>query len=130
MVTNGLAHAALLHLSGGNRHREGERLEECLEYVGENINFTRNFYERIPTIKMLEPEASFLIFLDCRDLGLYCHTALNDFFTKEAGLYLNDESDVWHRGRWIYATECGTATVGALTEALERLEKAQAQMKR
>lgn len=132
MVTNGLAHAACYTYQAViAAYREGgEWLEACLEYVGENINFTRNFLrERIPTIKMLEPEASFLIFLDCRDLGLCCHTALNDFFTKEAGLYLNDGAMFGTGGDGFMRLNVGLPR-SVLTEALERLEKAVHEMKR
>ena len=38
---------------------------------------------------MIRPQASYLIWLDCRELGL-SHEALNAFFVDKAGLALND----------------------------------------
>ena len=37
----------------------------------------------------MRPQASYLIWLDCRELGL-SHEALNAFFVDKAGLALND----------------------------------------
>ena len=42
----------------------------------------------MPRIKMIKPEASYLIFLDCRELGL-ADNKLDAFFKEEAGLILN-----------------------------------------
>ena len=64
--------------------------QQMLEYVEDNIRFIEDFCkENIPQIKPLRPQASFLIWLDCRDLGL-SHDELNDLFVNKAGLALND----------------------------------------
>ena len=42
-----------------------------------------------PKIKAIRPEASYLVWLDCRELGL-TQEALNDFFVDKAHLALND----------------------------------------
>ncbi|MBS4190735.1 PatB family C-S lyase [Bacillus sp. FJAT-49705] len=53
-------------------YRSGEQwLEELLEYLHENIHITRKFIEEhLPSIKMMEPEGTYLIWLNCRSLGL------------------------------------------------------------
>jgi cystathionine beta-lyase len=64
--------------------------KQMLRYVEENINFVdRYLKENIPQIKVFIPEASFLVWLDCRELGLN-QRDLNALFVNEAGLALND----------------------------------------
>ena len=48
-----------------------EWLEQVLGYVQANIDFTENYLkEHVPGIGMIRPQASYLVFLDCRALGL------------------------------------------------------------
>ena len=64
--------------------------QQMLEYVEDNIRYIEDFCkENIPQIKPLRPQASFLVWLDCRGLGL-SHDELNDLFVNKAGLALND----------------------------------------
>lgn len=64
--------------------------QEMLRYIEGNILFVENFCkEHLPSIKPLRPEASFLVWLDCRALGLG-HKALVDLFVNKARLALND----------------------------------------
>ena len=63
---------------------------EMLRYIEENILFTEEYFaQHIPGIKVIRPQASFLVWLDCRGLGLD-HDALLDFFINKARLALND----------------------------------------
>lgn len=64
--------------------------KQMLEYVEGNIRYIEEFCkDNIPQIKPLRPQASFLVWLDCRGLGL-SHDELNDLFVNKAGLALND----------------------------------------
>lgn len=71
--------------------RKGEDWrKQMLAYLESNIELVESFCkERIPQIKPLRPQASFLIWLDCRDLGLD-HDSLISLFIERAGLALND----------------------------------------
>ena len=63
--------------------------KQMLEYVQENIEFVVDFMKtNIPQIKPMIPEASFLVWLDCEELGMDTDE-LFDFFAKKAGLGLN-----------------------------------------
>ena len=63
---------------------------QMLRYVEANVDFTDDFLRRyVPRIRAIRPEASFLVWLDCRELGL-AHDALVDLFVARAGLALND----------------------------------------
>ena len=67
-----------------------EWLDEVVQYISDNIDFTETYLrEQIPSIKMIRPQASYLIFLDCRELGLN-QEALNRLFVEEAHLALNE----------------------------------------
>lgn len=63
---------------------------QMLEYIEGNIGFIISYCkDNIPQIKPLRPQASFLVWLDCRGLGLD-HDSLIDLFVNKAGLALND----------------------------------------
>ena len=71
--------------------REGEAWrKQMIHYVESNILFVETFCkEHMPAIKPLRPQASFLIWLDCRALHL-SHDELLHLFIDEAHLALND----------------------------------------
>ena len=63
---------------------------EMLSYIEGNILFAEQYFrEHIPGIRVIRPESSFLVWLDCRALGLD-HDALQDLFVNGARLALND----------------------------------------
>lgn len=70
---------------------EGEAWrKQMLHYVEGNIDFVIDFCaQHIPAIKPLRPQASFLVWLDCRGLGL-TQPQLVDLFVNKAHLALND----------------------------------------
>lgn len=71
-------------------YRHGEQwLDELLSYLEGNVVAVEKFFaENCPQIKPLRPQASFLVWLDCRELGL-AQAELVDWF-KSRGLALND----------------------------------------
>ncbi len=65
-------------------------LEECKKYIEQNVLYVADFCkENIPGIYAIKPQASFLMWLDCRRLGLD-HSQLVKFFANDAHLALND----------------------------------------
>ena len=67
-----------------------EWLDEMLGYIEGNLDEVEKVLaEELPEIKMIRPEASFLVWLDCRNLGL-SHSQLIDLFVNKAHLALND----------------------------------------
>ena len=97
--------------------------QQMLEYVEANIDFVDNFLKtRIPQIKALRPQASFLIWLNCRDLNLD-HDALNRLFIDGARLALNDGEMFGEEGRGFMRMNIASPRA-VLQEAMERLEKA------
>lgn len=48
-----------------------EWLEELKIYLKSNIDFVRKFLkDKLPNIKLIEPEGTYLLWVDCRELGL------------------------------------------------------------
>ena len=71
------------------KHGEEWR-QEMVSYIEGNVEAVINFCAReLPQIKPLRPQASFLVWLDCRALGLD-RDQRNDLFINKAGLALND----------------------------------------
>ncbi len=70
---------------------EGEEWRrQMLAYVEDNVRFVERFCaENMPQIRPVRPQASFLVWLDCRALGLD-HDGLIDLFVHKAKLALND----------------------------------------
>ena len=72
-------------------YQQGEEWRrQMLSYVEDNILFVEEYCrENLPGIKPWRPQASFLVWLDCRGLGLN-HDELVDLFVNKAYLALND----------------------------------------
>ena len=67
-----------------------EWLEQVLDYLQDNLDFLKEYIENeIPNIKVIDPEGTYLIWLDCRDLGMDNNT-LSNFMKKEARVGLED----------------------------------------
>lgn len=104
--------------------RKGEEWrKQMLEYVEGNIDFLTGYCsENMPKIKPLRPQASFLVWLDCRGLGLD-HDQLVDLFINKAGLALNDGEMFNPGGQGFMRLNVGTPRK-VLKSALDRLHKA------
>lgn len=96
---------------------------EMISYVEDNIDFVIEFCrEHIPQITPIRPEASFLVWLDCRALNL-SHEELVDLFVNEAGLALNDGAMFGRQGEGFMRLNVGT-TRAVLHRALRQLQAA------
>ncbi len=53
-------------------YKHGEEwLEQALKYMEENIKFMTDFLQKhLPKIKVIKPEATYITWLDCRELGI------------------------------------------------------------
>jgi len=68
----------------------GDWLDALLPYLEANVDVMEGFLaERLPAIRLIRPEGTYLALLDCRGLGLE-PAALVDFFLKKAGVYFSD----------------------------------------
>lgn len=99
-------------------------LKQMLDYVYENIRLVdASLKQKMPKIKAILPEASFLIFLDCRELGYETQEQLVDFFVNKARLGLNDGAMFGKEGTGFMRLNVATPR-SIVAEAMKRLEDA------
>ncbi|MGE5486162.1 MAG: MalY/PatB family protein [Ignavibacteriales bacterium] len=91
MDRNNLLFADSLGLvAAESAYRYGEEwFEQLLEYLRQNLEFlTKYISKNIHGIKVIEPEGTYLVWLDCRGLGMDARD-LERFFLKKAGVAMN-----------------------------------------
>lgn len=80
--------AGLVACEAAYRHGE-EWYQGVCGYIKENISYVRKYLrEQIPEIKMNDPEGTYLIWLDFRELAL-SEDELEDLVVRKAGLWLD-----------------------------------------
>jgi len=98
-------------------------LEEMLVYVEDNYRFARAFIEqRIPEIKVIEAEGTYLIWLDCRELDLN-DEQLDRFIRGKARLVLSPGHIFGSVGSGFQRMNIGCPR-SLLEQGLQRLEAA------
>jgi cystathionine beta-lyase len=104
--------------------RDGDEwLQQLHAYLQGNLDFLVDFFEcRIPQIKVIRPQGTYLVWLDCRSLELE-KKRLRAFFCGEARVGLDEGHRFGAEGEGFMRMNiaCPRAT---LEEALSRLERA------
>jgi cystathionine beta-lyase len=110
-------------LEAAYRHGE-EWLEQLRDYLEENLAFLKGFSkERIPEVRVIEPEGTYLVWLDFRKLGLG-KDGLERLMQKEARVAL-DEGYIFGEAEGAGFERINIACPRAiLQEGLERIESA------
>lgn len=105
-------------------YNEGDEwLEQMLEYVEANIDFMEEFLKtNMPKMGMIRPQASYLVFLDARGLGLP-HDRLVEFFIREAKVGMNDGAMFGEGGSGFMRMNLGCPRA-TLVKALEQIKSA------
>ena len=105
-------------------YRQGEQWrQQMVSYIEENVRFVEDYCrEHLPQIRPWRPQASFLVWLDCRALGL-SHDALVDLFVNRARLALNDGAMFGTGGEGFMRLNVGTPR-SILRQALQQLAAA------
>lgn len=97
--------------------------QEMLKYLEENINYLICYCKNnIPQIKPVRPQASYLVWIDCRDLNL-TQSALIDLFENKARLMLNEGAMFGKEGTGFMRLNVGCPRA-TLTQALKQLKAA------
>ena len=100
-----------------------EWLEQLLEYLQGNLEFTLTYFtEIIPKIKPIKPQGTYLLWLDCRALGMD-DKALSSFMREKAKVGLDDGFMFGAGGSGFQRMNIACPR-SILKEALERIEKA------
>ena len=95
--------------------------QQMLRHIESNIDYVEAFLnENIPAVKLIRPQASFLVWLDFSALGLE-HKALIDLLQDEAHLAMNDGAMFGREGEQHTRLNVGTQR--------QVLEQAMAQLK-
>ena len=121
------------HAGGGNifgtaalevAYNEGEQwLDEVMEYIAGNIDYVGKFLEEnCPKIRHYKQQGTFLMWLDCRELGLD-HKAMLDFWTNEARIGANDGATFGEEGRGFVRLNIGTSRA-VIEQAMAQLKEA------
>ena len=98
-------------------------LNEFLRYLKENLEFTTKYFkEKIPQIKVIKPEATYLVWLDCRHLG-FNNQELKDFMIKKAKVGL-DDGPIFGQGGEGFQRLNIACPRKILEQGLRRIEKA------
>lgn len=100
-----------------------EWLEELKVYLKGNLDYARAYLEEnLPQIKLIEPEGTYLIWLDCRALGLP-EEQLEHLIVHEAKLWLDSGAIFGAVGEGFERINIACPRA-VLKEALERLHRA------
>jgi cystathionine beta-lyase len=122
-----------LHVGGGNifgtiasisAYSHGHKwLDALLSYIDNNIDFVEDYCTKmIPEIVPVQPEATYMIWLDCRKFGL-TGKELQNFFVNKAGIGMNEGSTFGPGGEGFMRMNLAT-THQIVMKAMEQIEKA------
>jgi cysteine-S-conjugate beta-lyase len=121
-MTHGINLFGLTALEAAYRYGD-EWLEQLLDYLQANLDFTMKYFkEKIPKIRVIKPQGTYLLWLDCRGLGLD-DKALSNFMKGQAKIGLDDGSMFGAGGSGFERMNIACPR-SLLKEALQRIEKA------
>ncbi len=102
-------------------------LNAALAYIADNVTYLRDYLaEHLPQIELIEPEGTYLAWLDMRALGL-SQDALGELLMERARLYL-DEGHIFGPEGAGYARNNVACPRALLEQALARLRDAVAEL--
>lgn len=110
-------------------YRHGDKwLDQVLDYLRGNLEFLVDFVEkRIPPLKVILPEGTYLVWIDFRPLGL-APDELQEFLVKKAKVALNAGSTFGEEGKGFMRMNIASPR-SILEEALMKIEMAVASIK-
>lgn len=115
--TIGLAAAKAAYTSGK------PWLDALRAYLKDNLSFVRDFLkERLPMLKLIEPQGTYLVWIDCRGLGL-SEEERDDLIVNKAKLWLDPGSMFGVDGNGYERINIACPR-SVLQKALEQLEQA------
>ncbi len=98
-------------------------VDELMDYLTGNVETLENFVsENLPKIKVIHPESTFLVWLDCTEMGLN-DKELNEFFLHKAKVGLNPGAMFGPGGEGFMRINIGCPRV-TLLQGLEQIKRA------
>src|SRR6266481_5048417 len=99
-------------------------LDELLDYLSVTRNFVRTYLQQhLPRIKLIEPEGTYLLWLDCREMKL-SDKQLQQFFVQDAGVGLSPGILFGAEGSGFMRMNIG-ASRKVIAEALQKIAYAE-----
>ncbi|MDR2904415.1 MAG: pyridoxal phosphate-dependent aminotransferase [Helicobacteraceae bacterium] len=99
----------------------GEWLKQLLDYLAENMSLLKTYLsDHIPKIKLVEPEGTYLAWLDCNELGL-SPQKLDETLTQRGKLWLSAGYTFGQGGKGFERMNVACPRI-VLRNALERLK--------
>ena len=122
-----------LHIGNGNifgtiasisaYYHGNEWLDSMLEYIDMNVDYADNYFRKmIPEIIPVKPEATYMIWLDCKNFEM-TGKELRDFFVRNAGVGMNEGATFGPGGEGFMRMNLATPRQTVI-KALEQIEKA------
>jgi cysteine-S-conjugate beta-lyase len=122
-----------LHIGSGNifgniasiaAYTHGHQwLDELLVYIDNNTEYVKDYcLKMIPEIVPVQPEATYMIWLDCRKFGMNAKD-IQKFFVDKAKVGMNEGSAFGPGGEGFMRMNVGT-THSTVIKAMEQIEKA------
>lgn len=103
-------------------------LDELMEYIKENVNLVMDYCrERVPEVLPVQPEATYMIWLDCRNSGIKAKD-LQKFFVSKAKVGMNEGSAFGPGGEGFMRMNVAT-TRETVIRSLEQIERAFSQIR-
>ena len=101
----------------------GRWLDDLLEYLEGNVELAERFLrERLPMLRFVRPEGTYLALIDCSGLGMN-QRALDDFFLRKARVYFDSGPMFGGEAAGFERINLGCPRA-TLLEALERIARA------
>jgi cystathionine beta-lyase len=99
-------------------------LDDLLDYLDATLRFVRVYLQQhFPLIKLIEPEGTYLLWLDCRAMGLN-DEQLKQFFVRQAGVGLSPGIIFGEQGSGFMRVNIA-APRSVIAEALEKIARAE-----
>ena len=99
----------------------GEWLDQLIGYLAGNLALVRDFCKnRVPQIQLVEPEGTYLAWLDCRELGM-TDDELMAFFSDEAKVWLDPGTHSGEQGSGFMRFNLGSSR-SVIAQALDQIE--------
>ena len=98
-------------------------LDALMEVLERNLGLIRDFTARVSGIRLIEPEGTYLAWLDCRGLGFDTPEELCDFLRNEARVWFDEGSMFGESGNFFERVNLACPT-GLLEQVLANIETA------
>ncbi len=98
-------------------------VDELMDYLAKNVEILEKYVAaHLPKIKVIRPESTFLVWLDCRDMGINDED-LNTFFLHKAKVGLNPGAMFGQGGEGFMRMNIGCPTA-TLIQGLDQIKEA------